>query len=146
MEKHLRSTLANGQFEGLTPTRSRIMRSVRATGNKTTEMRLRGALIKSGIRGWKVGPKGLLGNPDFLFPVARVAVFVDGCFWHGCLECGHIPKTNSAFWQAKILGTQTRDTKISRELRTQGIKVLRLWEHQVQRDLQECIGQISGCL
>jgi DNA mismatch endonuclease (patch repair protein) len=146
MEKLLRSTLKNGQFEGLTLKRSRIMGSVKGAGNKSTETQLRCALIRSGVKGWKVRPKGALGNPDFLFPRAGVVVFVDGCFWHGCLKCGHIPKSNSVFWRAKIASTQRRDIRISRELRVRGLKVIRLWEHQIQNDVDACVGRIKKSL
>ena len=102
MERTLRKHLPGGVFDGVSPARSRAMAAVRGRGNKTTERGLRLGLVRGGVRGWKLRPKGLRGNPDFLFPEARVAIFVDGCFWHGCPDCGHVPRTNRAFWAAKI--------------------------------------------
>ena len=78
MERTLRKHLPGGVFGGVSPTRSRAMAAVRGHGNKTTERRLRLGLVRGGLRGWKVRPKGLRGNPDFFFPETRVAVFVDG--------------------------------------------------------------------
>ncbi len=87
------------------------------------------ALTRAGIKGWKLHPVGLLGSPDIYFPKERLAIFVDGCFWHGCARCGHIPKTRSAFWAAKIGRNKTRDCLNTRKLRQTGIDVIRIWEH-----------------
>jgi DNA mismatch endonuclease (patch repair protein) len=62
-----------------------------------------------------------------------VAVFVDGCFWHGCPRHGTQPRTNTAFWRKKIEGNQTRDRRVNRALRARGWSVLRLWEHELKR-------------
>src|ERR1035438_7375864 len=71
------------------------MRAIRSRGNRSTEVRLRGAVVRRGIRGWTLHPKEVFGVPDFFFKNCRVAIFVDGCFWHGCPRCGHVPKTNA---------------------------------------------------
>src|SRR3712207_4254253 len=102
MEKLLRSKLTNGEFSNQSPARSKMMGAVKGRGNRSTEVRLRLALVRSKIKGWKVHPKGLVGKPDFYFPTNKLVIFVDGCFWHGCLECGHIPKSNKPFWETKI--------------------------------------------
>jgi len=143
MENKLRSTLRDGKFNRLTIERSRIMRSVKSRGNKTTELRLRAALVQKGIVGWKINPKGILGSPDFFVPRARLAIFVDGCFWHGCLRCGHVPNNNRSFWQVKLSNNRKRDGKINRQLREQGITVFRFWEHQLKIDLQACVRRIN---
>src|SRR5579859_6293422 len=119
------------------------MRSVRSGGNASTERRLRAGLARAGVRGWKL-QADIPGKPDFLFNEARLAVFVDGCFWHGCPRCGHIPKTRRRFWATKICTNQTRDCVASGELRRRGIRVLRFWEHEVNLDLESCIKRIAA--
>jgi DNA mismatch endonuclease (patch repair protein) len=63
-----------------------------------------------------VHPPNIIGNPDLVIQEARVAVFVDGCFWHGCPRCGHIPRTNRAYWTAKLARNKRRDRAISKAL------------------------------
>src|SRR5713101_1142471 len=94
VERSLRAHLPGGKFEGTAPRHSKTMRAVRGKNNRTTERRLRLGLVGCGVDGWRVRPGGLKGSPDFFFPAAKVAVFVDGCFWHGCPECGHVPRQN----------------------------------------------------
>ena len=131
MERFLKHKLENGRFSGVSPTRSRIMGSIRSKSNRSTERRLRFALVRAGIRGWKLHVPSVLGCPDFFFPKQRIAVFVDGCFWHGCPKCGHIPRTRSEFWRAKIDRNRQRDRDIARRLRKQGVLVVRVWEHDL---------------
>src|SRR5262245_30946950 len=102
MERSLRAYLPRGEFKGTLPRHSKTMQAVRGKNNRTTERRLRMGLVRYGVSGWQVRPGGLKGNPDFLFISSKVAVFVDGCFWHGCAVCGHLPHTNRLFWRAKI--------------------------------------------
>src|SRR5438876_615623 len=83
------------------PARSANMRAIRGRGNRTTERRLRAMLVRAGLRGWRMGSTAEIGSPDFAFPQERVLLFVDGCFWHGCPRCGHIPRTNAQYWSAK---------------------------------------------
>ena len=68
------------------------------------------------------------GKPDFVFPKERLAVFVDGCFWHACPRCYIKPKQNAKFWREKIGGNKKRDLKVSRQLRAEGWSVCRIWE------------------
>jgi len=143
MEKSLRKKLQDGVFIGLTPTRSRMMSSVKPRGNRSTEMRLRFALVRFGITGWCLHPKRMIGNPDIFFPKQRVAIFVDGCFWHGCPTCGHIPRTNRPFWEEKLRATGSRDRKNTIALRKKGIRVLRFWEHDVTLRLERCVMKIE---
>ena len=115
----------------LTPDqRSSQMAKVRARKNRSTEMRVAAHLIKKGFRGWKRHTRGVLGCPDFCFIQQRVAVFVDGCFWHGCPRCRrNVPHSRRAFWKRKIESNRRRDQKVKRILQSQGYKVLRIWEH-----------------
>ena len=115
------------------------MGAIKGRGNKSTELKFRMALIRANISGWKLHKKSMTGTPDFYFEKSKYAVFVDGCFWHGCPKCGHVPKTNTEFWKTKISRNKTRDLKITKELNRQGIRVLRFWEHQIKSDLHNCI-------
>jgi DNA mismatch endonuclease (patch repair protein) len=122
--------------------RSANMRAIQSHGNRSTEWRLRSLLIRSSCRGWKVRAKEFVGTPDFAFPKSRLVIFIDGCFWHGCPRCGHIPKTNQKYWAAKIGRNQNRDSKYSRALRSQGLKVIRIWECALKKDPQRCLKRI----
>jgi len=144
VETALRKHLSGGAFTRVTAQRSEAMRAVKGKGNRTTERSLRLGLVRAGIGGWTMHPADISGKPDFFFPDARLAVFVDGCFWHGCPRCGHFPKTNRSFWRAKIERNRERDVAHSRCLRRQGLRVLRLWEHDVQNDIVHCIDRISA--
>lgn len=135
MERILRATLKNGVFSGVSADRSRAMSAVRGKGNRSTETVFRMALVREGIRGWTLHRKDLAGCPDFYFARLKVAVFIDGCFWHGCPKCGHIPKTRSKFWRTKIERNKGRDKRTNQELRRRGVKVLRMWEHELQRNM-----------
>ena len=126
--------------------RSRNMRAISSSGNKTTELRLRSILQNARLRGWKVRPEGLPGAPDFFFPRESLAIFTDGCFWHGCPYCGHIPKRNKAYWFAKISRNRKRDSSISRKLRTEGCSVLRFWECQLKSRPAICLQRIRRAL
>lgn len=72
-------------------------------------------------------------KPDFVFRHLRVALFVDGCFWHGCPKHATQPKTNAAFWRDKIAANRARDRRVTRVLRALGWRVLRIWEHELRR-------------
>lgn len=112
--------------------RSAIMGLVRSSGNKGTELRLIRIFRASWIIGWRRDSK-LPGKPDFVFPKLKVAVFVDGCFWHGCLQHGTRPKTRAGYWLAKLTGNKVRDRKVNRLLRTKGWTVMRIWEHELAK-------------
>src|SRR5690606_22059724 len=114
MEKRLRKYLTNGNFGTVVPKVSKTMSLIRGKKNRTTELKLRMLLTSKGIKGWKLHAIELEGNPDFYFEKKKLAIFVDGCFWHGCPRCGHIPKTRSAFWKAKISRNRKRDRECVR--------------------------------
>jgi DNA mismatch endonuclease (patch repair protein) len=146
MERILKDKLKGGKFHDVPPSHSKRMSAIKGRGNRTTERRLRFALVGAGIKGWQMNPKGLIGNPDFYFPEKRLALFVDGCFWHGCSRCGHIPKKNNPYWSTKILRNQQRDVEKTAKLEEAGIKVLRFWEHQIQNEMKECISSIRASI
>jgi DNA mismatch endonuclease (patch repair protein) len=125
--------------------RSKIMASVRSEGNLTTEILLGQLLRAAGVRGYrKHWP--VQGKPDFAWPGRKIAVFVDGCFWHGCTKCKSLPTSNVKFWKNKIENNRRRDRRVTRALRRQGWKVVRIWECCVKRrsSLQRIIEVVSG--
>jgi DNA mismatch endonuclease (patch repair protein) len=142
VDKALRKRLAGGTFKRVSPERSRTMSAIRGAGNKTTEVRFRLALVRAGIKGWRVRPRGLPNSPDFCFPRRKLAVFVDGCFWHGCPKCGHIPKTRTEYWRAKFKRNRQRDIQAARKLRAKGFDVLRYWEHELVESAQDCVKRL----
>ena len=111
--------------------RSEIMARIRSRGNKTTELRLIAIMRRYGIKGWRRGSK-LPGKPDFVFPRARLAVFVDGDFWHGNPRKFRVPKSNQVYWEGKIRRNQSRDGEINLQLEKLGWRVLRIWESSSQ--------------
>ncbi|MGZ5031033.1 MAG: very short patch repair endonuclease [Methylobacter sp.] len=128
----------------LTPEqRRRCMSNVR---NKNTglEMKLRRALWKTGLR-YRVNSK-LPGKPDIVFPKRKLAVFVDGCFWHGCPIHGTKPETNAEFWQTKIKVNMVRDLRVTSQLTDLGWTVIRVWEHEIKECLAVVIQNITESL
>jgi DNA mismatch endonuclease (patch repair protein) len=114
--------------------RSALMARVRWAGNESTERLVETCLRRAGIKGFKKHPANVLGRPDFYFPRYRLAVFVDGCFWHCCPSCGRrIPKSNTTFWKNKIDENRRRDNRIRRKLHRLGYHVVRIWEHDAKR-------------
>ncbi len=125
-----------------TARRSKNMRAIKSRSNATTELRLRAYLIRNRLVGWRVGANEIAGSPDFFFQRERIAVFVDGCFWHGCPRCGHTPKTNRSYWRKKLARNKQRDAQITRTLRSHAIRVLRLWECQLRDSPSSCLKRL----
>ena len=117
--------------------RSAVMARIRASGNRDTELRMVALLRASKIRGWRRNKK-LFGKPDFVFSKQRVAVFVDGCFWHRHTGCkfSYTPKSRIDFWLPKFEQNIARDRVVTRTLRERGWKVIRIWECQLTRKKQ----------
>lgn len=106
-------------------------------GNRSTDTRpevaLRSELHRRGLRfrkGVGLRPADRLRRVDIVFPRERLAVFVDGCFWHGCAEHGNRPKVNTEYWSAKLARNVARDREVDRELASAGWTVIRVWEHE----------------
>lgn len=125
--------------------RSRNMTRIRSKGNRTTEKRMRALLSAHGFREWCMHA-AMLGNPDFVFARLRVAVFIDGCFWHGCPACGHIPKSNRRYWKPKLERTVARDKRYTNTLRSRGWAVMRIWEHELRSAPSEVIKKLRRLL
>ena len=124
--------------------RSRIMSSIRGK-NTSPEVRLRKQLWKEGLRGYRLH-KNLPGKPDVIFTKRRLAVFVDGDFWHGhnWKKLGKVPP--SGFWREKIRRNIERDKSVNKKLQKLGWRVVRFWEHKVNDNPTKCIQTIKKCL
>ena len=112
--------------------RSEVMSRIRSSGNKDTELALVRLFRREVITGWR-RRWPLTGKPDFVFREARLAIFVDGCFWHGCLKHSKPPHSNQTYWRAKMIRNKAHDRSVSRVLRRKGWSVLRIWEHELAR-------------
>src|SRR5690349_19592581 len=95
------------------------MKSILGRGNESTELTFARTLRANRVSGWRRHIDAL-GRPDFAWPGQRVAVFIDGCFWHGCPRCYKAPKTNRSFWRDKVTSNRARDRRVTAELRRAG--------------------------
>ena len=112
--------------------RSQVMSRIRGHGNKDTELALMELFRSHGITGWR-RRRPVFGKPDFVFQKQRVAVFLDGCFWHSCPNHSNLPANNRAFWKRKLDRNKARDRLVNRTLRREGCRVIRVWEHDLTR-------------
>lgn len=113
--------------------RSRNMASIRSTRNRSTEQVFQTMLKQEYISGWRRQSQ-LPGKPDFTFTSQRIAVFLDGCFWHGCPKCYRLPQDNRVYWLEKLNRNRRRDKKVSGMLIAKGWRVLRIWEHTLESE------------
>ncbi|MDZ7269969.1 MAG: very short patch repair endonuclease [candidate division KSB1 bacterium] len=121
------------------------MSRIRSSGNKETELAMIKLFRKHKITGWRRNYP-LFGKPDFTFPQQRVVVFVDGCFWHGCPKHCNMPRNNRAFWKRKLDSNKARDRRVNRILRQKGWKVIRVWEHEIEKRSKRPCYQIVHAL
>lgn len=113
-------------------TRSSIMQKVRSQGNKSTELQLITLFRDNGIKGWRRNYP-VKGRPDFVFPDQKVAIFVDGCFWHGH-DCRNTrPKENEKYWQEKRERNIRRDEAVTNIFGNRGWTVVRIWECELKK-------------
>ena len=110
--------------------RSAVMARIRSHGNRDTELVMIQRFRAHRITGWR-RHQSLFGKPDFVFRAERVALFVDGCFWHGCPRHCRRPTGNALFWRKKFRRNRERDLLVNRTLRRSGWRVLRVWEHEL---------------
>jgi DNA mismatch endonuclease (patch repair protein) len=108
------------------------MAAIRSFGNKDTELKLAAIFRSNGITGWRRN-QPVTGKPDFVFWKQRLAVFVDGCFWHGCPKHGRKPGSNRGYWLQKFRRNKQRDEEVTRSLLKSGWQVCRLWEHELEK-------------
>lgn len=123
--------------------RSRCMSNIKGKNTKP-ELQLRKALWARGLR-YRVNA-ALIGRPDIVFPRQKLAIFVDGCFWHGCPIHGTNPVTNADFWENKIKGNIERDRRVTSQLTKLGWAVIRVWEHEIKECLDKVINNIIELL
>ncbi len=150
--------------------RSEVMSRIRSRGNKDTELALVKLFRREKITGWRRQHRVRLNiqrqtsnseraklsvgrlrvsswvRPDFVFPKLKVAVFVDGCFWHVCPKHSTTPKSSAAFWRKKLEANKARDRLVTRALRQSGWRVLRIWEHELTRKWERrLIARLRRC-
>lgn len=123
--------------------RSALMASIKGKGNKDTELALMEILRRHHITGWRRNQK-VFGRPDFVFWRVRCALFVDGCFWHGCPKHCNTPAGNRPFWKKKLAANKARDCRVNRELRKLGWRVVRIWEHDLAKRGEVCVRRIQA--
>lgn len=118
--------------------RSEVMSRIRGRGNRTTELAMMKLFRRHGITGWR-RHQPVFGKPDFIFRKQKVAVFVDGCFWHGCPKHCRRPVGNRAFWKKKFAANKARDGRVNRKLRGIGWRAVRIWEHELKCKNEACL-------
>lgn len=120
------------------------MAAIRSRANRDTELKLAALLRAAHVTGWR-RHQPLPGRPDFVFRAQRLALFVDGCFWHGCPKHGRNPGSNRSYWLPKLRRNRQRDAQVKRRLRASGWAVLRLWEHDLAQP-DRCTARIRRAL
>nr|AIE90308.1 DNA mismatch endonuclease (vsr) [uncultured marine thaumarchaeote AD1000_02_C08] len=120
--------------------RSYIMSQIRGTRTKPE------LIVKEIIDGRKLRyqPKGIPERPDFANKSKKIALFIDGCFWHKCPRCYKPPKSNRKYWKAKVERNTKRDKRVNRKLKKQGWTVIRFWEHQVKENKSHIIKKLTN--
>lgn len=121
------------------------MSLIKGRGNEATEQKLVRLFRRARITGWR-RHLPLPGKPDFAFPKSKVAVFVGGCFWHGCPKCYKRPKTNRRFWDRKHEYNKAHDRRVARHLRRHGWRVIRIWQHSLRKSPNACLNRIRRAL
>lgn len=124
--------------------RRRIMSAVRHR-DTAPEVSLRRALYALGVRGWRCDYRRVAGRPDIAWPALRVAVFVDGAFWHGH-PSRHRPGRSGPYWDEKIANNVARDRRVDAELRAAGWEVLRLWDFEVNKRPRDAASRVDELL
>lgn len=112
--------------------RSQIMSSIRSKNNKSTELKLIKIFREYGITGWRRN-YSVKGHPDFVFLQKKIAVFVDGCFWHGHKCINRVPGENTEYWERKFKYNKSHDKKINKLFKLRGWKVIRIWECELKK-------------
>lgn len=101
--------------------------------NTTIELIFRKTVWGLGYRNYRI-KNNIKGKPDLYFPKLKIAIFIDGCFWHKCPKCYKEPKSNKKYWINKIENNSARDKETTKQLQKTGIKVLRIWEHDIKNN------------
>jgi len=129
----------------LSPAQRKLNMSRIRAKNTGPEVKLRKLLWVEGIRGYRVHYK-LPGKPDIVFTKKKIAVFIDGCFWHKCPICFQEPATRKEFWMNKIQSNIDRDKKVNEQLKEEGWTVIRIWEHEIRKEPENVVRKISDSM
>jgi len=129
----------------LTPGQRKFNMSRIRGKNTGPEVKIRKMLYAKGIRGYRIH-YNLPGKPDIIFVRKKIAVFIDGCFWHKCPDCFQEPETRKDFWMKKIGSNVARDERNTRQLAEAGWTVLRIWEHEVRKTPEQVVRRIMDLL
>ena len=124
--------------------RKRIMAAVKRR-DTSPEMDLRRALYARGLRGWRCDYRKAPGRPDIAWPGRKVAIFVDGAFWHGH-PSRHKPGRSGSYWDEKIATNVARDERVNRELEEAGWVVLRIWDFEIRKNLDSVVTRAEAIL
>jgi DNA mismatch endonuclease (patch repair protein) len=114
--------------------------------NTSVERALRRALWAAGLRGYRLHNEQVPGTPDVVFGTGRLAVFVDGCFWHGCPNCYREPKSRKEYWTMKVQRNKDRDAGVNAACAAGGWRVVRLWEHEVLKTSKRAVAKVIRAL
>lgn len=125
--------------------RSRTMAAV-PSERTSLEQLLAREMWAIGLRGWRRHVRVEGAKPDFVFSRKRVAVFVDGCFWHGCPECAKRPATNTGYWSTKLARNAARDEEQTTVLAEAGWTVVRFWGHELEKTPATCAATVKQVL
>ena len=129
----------------LTPKqRSYNMSQIRGK-NTWPEVKLRKLLWSEGVRGYRIH-YNLPGKPDIVFIKKKIAIFIDGCFWHKCPICFQEPETRKEFWMKKIQSNIERDRKVDEQLKNDGWTIIRIWEHEIKKEPENTVKKIIALL
>ena len=109
------------------------------------ELDIRRRLFSHGLKGYRLRPK-LPGKPDIVFGKAKVAVFIDGCFWHGCPKCYARPASRRNYWDEKLIRNVARDKIVNKSLKKMGWTTLRFWEHETKDNPDRIIARLRNAL
>jgi DNA mismatch endonuclease (patch repair protein) len=113
----------------------------------TPEIKLRKALWKNGYQGYRLHWKKAQGHPDICYPGKKLAIFVNGCYWHRCPYCNlELPKSNTEFWEKKFSNNIARDKRNIQNLEKEDWTVLVFWECEIKKDVDECVLRVSPYL
>lgn len=130
----------------LNETVSKYMRSNKGKNTKP-EILFRKALWNAGIRGYRLHWKKAPGKPDIAFPGKRIAIFLNGCFWHRCPKCNlSLPKNNRSFWEEKFSRNVERDQEKITALRAENWTVITIWECELKEDISSQVDRIRNLL
>jgi len=113
--------------------------------NTRPEVKLRKLLWSEGVRGYRIH-YNLPGKPDIVFTKKKIAIFMDGCFWHKCPVCFQEPETRKEFWMKKIQSNIDRDKKVDKQLKDDGWTVIRIWEHEIKKEPENAVKKIIALL